>query len=31
MKYVVDIHTHTVVSQHAYSTIYENTKAPLYG
>ena len=27
MKYVVDIHTHTVVSQHAYSTIYENTKA----
>ncbi len=27
MKYVVDIHTHSVISQHAYSTIDENAKA----
>lgn len=27
MKYVVDIHTHSVVSQHAYSTIKENIEA----
>ena len=27
MKYVVDIHTHSVISQHAYSTIDENARA----
>ena len=27
MKYVADIHTHSVISQHAYSTIDENAKA----
>ena len=26
-KYVVDIHTHSVISQHAYSTIDENARA----
>lgn len=27
MKYITDIHTHSIASQHAYSTIDENTKA----
>ena len=26
MKYVADLHTHTVVSTHAYSTLMENAK-----
>jgi NAD(P)-dependent dehydrogenase (short-subunit alcohol dehydrogenase family) len=27
MKYLLDTHTHTIVSGHAYSTILENVKA----
>ena len=26
MKYVLDVHTHTIVSGHAYSTLLENAK-----
>ena len=27
MKYALDVHTHTIVSGHAYSTLMENAKA----
>ena len=27
MKYIIDTHTHTVASGHAYSTLIENAKA----
>lgn len=26
MKYVVDVHTHTIVSGHAYTTLLENVR-----
>ena len=27
MKYALDVHTHTIISGHAYSTLMENAKA----